>query len=93
MHLNLPAIAEVYPGYEVTIWQGIFAPAGTPPAIVERLRQETSAVLALPDYAEKLSAAGSGEPYPTTPAAFAARLRADHDKYGKLIKDIGAKAN
>jgi tripartite-type tricarboxylate transporter receptor subunit TctC len=89
----LPAIAEFYPGYEVTIWQGIFAPVGTPTAIVERLRQEASAVLALPDYAGKLNAAGSGEPYPTTPGEFAARLRADHEKYGKLIRDIGAKAN
>ena len=89
----LPAIAEFYPGYEVTIWQGIFAPVGTPTAIVERLRQEASVVLALPDYAGKLNAAGSGEPYPTTPAEFAARLRADHAKYGKLIRDIGAKAN
>ena len=69
---------EVYPGYEVTIWQGLFAPIGTPPAIV-----------AQPDIVEKLAAAGSGDPYVTTLAELAARIRSDHARYGKLIKDIG----
>src|SRR5262247_2063886 len=86
---DLPAIADVYPGYEVTIWQGLFAPVGTPPAIVARLREEVNAVLAHPDVADKLAAAGSGEPYVTTLADFAARIRSDHARYGKLIKDIG----
>ena len=88
---DLPAIAEFYPGYEVAIWQGLFAPVGTPPAILERLRSETNAVLAEPDYAVKLGAAGSGEPYVTTPAEFVTRIRSDHEKYGKIIKDIGVK--
>src|SRR5262249_20409420 len=56
---DLPAIAEVYPGYEVTIWQGLFAPVGTPPAIVARLREEANAILAQPDIVQKLAAAGS----------------------------------
>ena len=87
---DVPAIAEVYPGYEVTLWQGLFAPHGTPDAVVERLRAETAAALAQRDFAEKLAAAGSGEPYVTTPAEFVARIRADHEKYGRLIKSIGA---
>jgi tripartite-type tricarboxylate transporter receptor subunit TctC len=86
---ELPPIADFYPGYEVTIWQGLFAPAGTSPAILARLRSETIAVLAQPDVAEKLAAAGSGEPYVTTTAEFAARIRSDHERYGKLIKAIG----
>src|SRR5215813_3784438 len=86
---DLPAIADVYPGYEVTIWQGLFAPVGTPPAIVARLREETNAILAQPDVADKLAAAGSGDPYVTTPADFVARIRSDHARYGRLIKDIG----
>jgi tripartite-type tricarboxylate transporter receptor subunit TctC len=86
---DLPPIADVYPGYEVTIWQGLFAPLGTPPEIVERLREETAAVLAQPDFAEKLAVAGSGEPYVTTPAEFAERIRSDHARYGKLMKDAG----
>ena len=86
---DLPAIADVYPGYEVTIWQGLFAPVGTPLAIVARLREEMNAILAQSDIADKLAAAGSGDPYVTTLADFVARIRSDHARYGKLIKDIG----
>ena len=86
---DLPTIAEFYPGYEVSLWQGLFAPAGTPPAIIERLRSEVNAVLAQPEYGAKLTAAGSGEPFITTPEEFAARIRSDHEKYGKVIKEIG----
>ena len=86
---ELPAIAEVYPGYDVTIWQGLFAPVGTPPVIVARLREEANAILAQPDIVAKLAAAGSGDPYVTTLAELAARIRSDHARYGKLIKDIG----
>src|SRR5262249_60071924 len=86
---DLPAIADVYPGYEVTIWQGLFAPVGTRPAIVARLREEANAILAQPDIVDKLAAARSGDPYVTTPADFVARIRRDHARYGQLIKDIG----
>jgi tripartite-type tricarboxylate transporter receptor subunit TctC len=91
--LELPAIAEFYPGYEVTLWQGLFAPVGTPDAIVSRLRSEANAILAQADFAEKLATAGSGDPYITTPADFAARIRSDHARYGKLIKDAGVKVD
>jgi tripartite-type tricarboxylate transporter receptor subunit TctC len=86
---DLPAIAEVYPGYEVTLWQGLFAPVGTPEAIVKRLRDEANAILAQPDFAERLAAAGSGEPFVSTQPEFVARIQSDHRKYGKLIKAIG----
>jgi tripartite-type tricarboxylate transporter receptor subunit TctC len=86
---ELPPIAEFYPGYEVTIWQGLFAPIGTSPEIVRRLREDMGAVLAQGDIAEKLAAAGSGEPYVTTVPDFLARIRSDHARYGKLIKDAG----
>ena len=79
------------PGTKSRSGRDLFAPVGTPPAIIERLRSETNAVLAEPDYAAKLGAAGSGEPFVTTPAEFAARIRGDHEKYGKVIKDIGVK--
>jgi tripartite-type tricarboxylate transporter receptor subunit TctC len=86
---DLPAIAEFYPGYEVTLWQGLFAPVGTPPEIVERLRTTVNAVLAVPELGEKLSAAGSGDPYISTQAEFAARIHADYQRYGKVISSIG----
>jgi tripartite-type tricarboxylate transporter receptor subunit TctC len=88
---DLPTIGEVYPGYEVTLWQGLFAPIGTPPAIVERLRAEAAVVRALPEVAERLAAAGAGEPMVTTEAEFVARIRADNEKFGKVIRGIGAR--
>jgi tripartite-type tricarboxylate transporter receptor subunit TctC len=71
----------------------LFAPVGTPDAIVSRLRSEANAILAQADFAEKLATAGSGDPYVTTPADFAARIRGDHARYGKLIKDAGVKVD
>jgi tripartite-type tricarboxylate transporter receptor subunit TctC len=86
---DLPAIAEFYPGYEVTLWQGLFAPVGTPPQIVERLRRAATAVLKEPGLAEKLAAAGAGDPWISTQAEFAARIRADYERYGRVIASIG----
>jgi tripartite-type tricarboxylate transporter receptor subunit TctC len=82
-------VAELYPGYQVTLWQGLFAPVGTPDAVIARLRSEVGAILAQPDIAEKLSASGSGAPYVSTPEAFAARIRSDHARYGTLIRGLG----
>jgi len=90
---DLPTIAEFYPGYKVSLWQGLFAPVGTPPAVVERLRTEIRAILTGPEYGAKLAAAGSGEPLVTTPEEFAARIRSDHEAYGKVIREIGARIN
>jgi tripartite-type tricarboxylate transporter receptor subunit TctC len=90
---DLPTIADFYPGYEVSLWQGLFAPVGTPPAVVERLRTEIRAILTGPEYGAKLAAAGSGEPLVTTPDEFAARIRSDHEAYGKVIREIGARIN
>jgi tripartite-type tricarboxylate transporter receptor subunit TctC len=86
---DLPSISEFYPDYEVTLWQGLFAPVGTRPEVIARLRTELNAVLANADVMDKLAAAGSGDPYISTLPDFAARIRSDHDKYGKVIHDIG----
>jgi tripartite-type tricarboxylate transporter receptor subunit TctC len=90
---ELPTIGEIYPGYEVTIWQALFAPVGTPQAIIDRLRGEVNAVLAQPEVAERLLASGSGEPQVMELADLAALMRADHEKYGKLIRDVGVKVD
>jgi tripartite-type tricarboxylate transporter receptor subunit TctC len=86
---DLPSISELYPDYDVTLWQGLFGPLGMRPEVVARLRAEVNAVLAQSDVMDKLVAAGSGEPYITTLPEFAARIRADYDKYGKVIHAIG----
>jgi tripartite-type tricarboxylate transporter receptor subunit TctC len=88
---DLPTINEVYPGYEVLIWHGLFVPAGTPQPIIDRLRTEVRAVVAEPQFAERLHKAGAGEPYLTTPEEFAARMKTDYEKYGKLVRSIGMK--
>jgi tripartite-type tricarboxylate transporter receptor subunit TctC len=88
---ELPTIAEIYPGYEALIWHGLFVPTGTPQPIVDRLRAEIQVVLGQPEFAARLANAGAGEPYLTTPEAFAARIKGDYEKYGKLIRSIGVK--
>jgi tripartite-type tricarboxylate transporter receptor subunit TctC len=90
---DLPSISEIYPDYEVTIWQGLFAPAGTPKEIIEKIRTEVNVVLAMPDVAEKLLNTGSGEPNITTPQEFAAMIRRDYENYGKIIRETGVKVD
>jgi tripartite-type tricarboxylate transporter receptor subunit TctC len=90
---DLPTIAEFYPGYEVTIWQGLFAPTGTPQAIIDKLRSEVSEVLKDPEVAQRLVNAGSGEPNITTPEELFAMARRDYETYGKVIKETGVKVD
>lgn len=86
---DVPAIAEFAPGYEFTAWIGCFAPAGTPRAIVDKLNADLRKTLADPGVAEKLTAQ-TLDPLHMTPEQFAQRMKADYDKYGKLIKEVGA---
>jgi tripartite-type tricarboxylate transporter receptor subunit TctC len=91
----LPDVPSVHesgvPGYEATGWFGVLAPAGTPPAIVERLNSAIMKGLAMPDLRERLAALG-GEVAGGTPEQFGAHLRAEVAKWGKVIKAIGLKA-
>ena len=87
---ELPAIAEFYPGYEVTIWLGLFATAGTPDAVVTRLRNAVDEVLVDPDVAAKVRGFGM-QPYTTSRETFLALIRRDYDKYGTLVKELGVK--
>ena len=90
---ELPTIAEFYPGFENSIWLGLFGPAGMPAEVLARLRAETKKALELPEIRDKLHAAGGLEPLVTTPEEFTALIRRDHERFGKLIKDVGIKAD
>ena len=87
---DVPTIAESgLPGYDMTGWQGIFAPAGTPREIVSRLNASIGRVLGSPDGRDAWTAQGM-EPTLLSPDQFAMRLRADYEAYGKLIKRISS---
>jgi tripartite-type tricarboxylate transporter receptor subunit TctC len=90
---DLPSISEIYPAYDVTIWQAVFVPAATPPEIVARLRAAVNAVISQPEFADKLVAAGSGAPFATTPDEMAALIRADDERFGRVIKASGLKVD
>ncbi len=89
---DVPAIAETVPGYDFTAWVGAFAPKGTPKAIVDRLNAELKNAVNDPGVAPKLSAQ-TLDPMHMTPEEFAKRLKSDYDKYGELIRLVGAKVN
>jgi tripartite-type tricarboxylate transporter receptor subunit TctC len=88
---ELPTIGEFYPGFENSIWLGLFGPAGIAEATLSRLRSEVRRALQSPEVKQKLNAAGGLEPYVTTPEEFSALIRSDHAKYGKVVKDLGIK--
>ena len=90
---DLPSISELYPNYEATIWQGLFAPAGTPQAIIDKVRNEVSAILETKDFADKLAKSGSGEPYITTLDEFRARIHRDYERYGRIVKAAGVQVH
>lgn len=86
---DLPSISEIYPDYDVTIWQGLFVPAATPPAVIARLQAAANAAVRQPEFAEKLKAAGSGEPFATSPDEMAALIQADSERFGKVVRTNG----
>ena len=88
---DVPRLAEFYPGFEVTPWLGLFAPAGLPPATIARLREVTNRALAEPQTVERIRNVGGLEPYISTPDEFAALLRSEYAKYGEIVKAVGAK--
>lgn len=86
---SIPPIGQTVKGYELTSnWLGFFAPAGTPPAIVDLLNQEMARALAAPDVVTKLEGQGL-EILGGSPEHFAATIRADTAKNAKLIRDAG----
>jgi tripartite-type tricarboxylate transporter receptor subunit TctC len=90
---DVPTIAESgLPGYEQSAWHGIFAPAGTPAAIVGKLNDELVRILRLPEIAERLAAQGV-DVVASSPAELAAFVRQDVAKYAKLVKTAGIRVD
>ncbi|OGA70256.1 MAG: ABC transporter substrate-binding protein [Betaproteobacteria bacterium RIFCSPLOWO2_12_FULL_65_14] len=88
---EVPTLAESgVPGYEAIGWFGLLAPAGTPAPVVSRLAAETAAVMRQPDTREKLAAAAL-EPWVNTPEEFLTFIRAETAKWGRVIRESGAK--
>jgi len=87
---DVPSAEEAgLPGYVVTTWYGIFAPAGTPSAIVNRLHAELVKAMQTPEVRSKLEGIGADGSVSKSPAEFAALVRADTARYAKIVKDIG----
>jgi tripartite-type tricarboxylate transporter receptor subunit TctC len=90
---DIPTIAESgVPGYEMSIWWGVLAPAATPPAIVDKLYAEIVAILKQPESAQRLAAEGA-EPSPVPSAAFARLLNAEVAKWQRVAREANIKAD
>jgi tripartite-type tricarboxylate transporter receptor subunit TctC len=88
---DVPAISEFVPGYEGTGWVGIVAPAKTPPEIIARLNAQVNAALADPAFTARLVELGA-EPFPGSPADFGAFIAEFTERWGKVIRTAGIKA-
>jgi tripartite-type tricarboxylate transporter receptor subunit TctC len=88
---DVPTVAESLPGYAMAVWYGVLGPRGMPPAVVARLNAELGRALLLPEVKAKMAAIGV-EVAPESPADFAARMRADAAKWGRVIRDLGVTA-
>ena len=87
---DIPAIAETVKGYDFVSWFAVFAPAGTPKTIVDKLNAELKKAVADPDVAAKLSAQ-TLDPMHATPEDFAKLLKSDYDRLEKVVKLSGAR--
>jgi tripartite-type tricarboxylate transporter receptor subunit TctC len=87
---EVPTIAEAgVPGYEATVWIGMLAPAGTPKDIVAKVNGEIGKLVRTDEMRKLLTPTGM-EPDPDTPEQFGAYLKADYDKWGKVVRESGA---
>ncbi len=91
---DIPTIAESpgFESYEVSLWSGVLAPAGTPRAIIDRLNADIKDVMTAPQMVERMAGYGIQTTY-STPEAFAERIRADTQKWARIIEASGARAD
>jgi len=87
---DVPTVAETLPGYELGVWYGLFGPAHMPKELVDRLNAAANAAMADPGVKASMDAIGV-EVLKSTPAQFAATLKSDADRYGKIIRELGIK--
>lgn len=87
---DVPAIAEFVPGYDGTLWIGLFAPVGLPADVQTTLQDATRKALAAPDLREKLEQQGVEIAAPTTPEQFTALLQSDLAKWARIVRSSGA---
>ena len=87
-----PAMAETLPGFDVTNWIGIFAPAGTPADIVAKLNAEITRIMQLPEIQSRLANEGA-KFTPNTPAEFGAFQKREIAKWAKVIKEAGLRVD
>ena len=89
---NVPTIAEAgIPGFEVTNWYGVLAPAGLPKDLLSKLNGELVRIMKLPDVQQRF--AGEGDVSPNTPEEFARMIRDETVKWAKVVKESGAKVD
>jgi tripartite-type tricarboxylate transporter receptor subunit TctC len=90
---NVPTLAESgLPGYEAGSWYGLFAPAGTPRAIVDRLNAETQRIFSDPAFRDRVLAPSFIYSIVSSPEQFTARIQSDSAKWGKVIREANIKA-
>ena len=87
---DVPTVGETLPGYRAEAFQGMVAPAGVPPAIVNKIAAEVARIVRLPDVAQRFQLDGA-EPVGSTPQEFAAFLKSEMQQWGKVIRDAGIK--
>ena len=90
---EVPTIAETYPGFENTIWIGLFAPAGTPAAVVQKLRDEVAKALSASDLIDSFQKAGGIEPLQTSLDEMQQMIKRDQARYSKIIRDLRLKVD
>jgi len=89
---DVPTVSEAgVPGYEVMVWFGLVAPAGTPREVVMKLNAEVTRILALPDVRERFLSQGV-EPVGSTPEQFGEHIKAQMAKWARVVNDAGVKA-
>jgi tripartite-type tricarboxylate transporter receptor subunit TctC len=89
---NVPTLSETFPGFEYTGWNGLFAPAGTPPEVIARVNRDLEAVLKQPEVAQRLLTLGSLAEPRMTVAEFDGFMRGERERWAKVVKTVGIQA-